>query len=87
MEAHRSRAAAHERQILILLAVTTLVTAGTILRASCHDPTSIPIPMNTSMLTGEAWTHELLTGHPEPALAAFRLETHVFVQLAAELHQ
>jgi hypothetical protein len=42
-------------------------------------------PYHTSVLTGEAWVLELLTGHPERIRCELGVHHHVFAELISEL--
>ena len=44
-----------------------------------------PIPYHTSILTGEAWVLELLTGHPKQIYCELGVHVHVFKALINEL--
>jgi hypothetical protein len=43
-------------------------------------------PMHTSILTGEGWIQELLTGHPARFRRSMGMSKHVFQRLVQELH-
>ena len=44
-----------------------------------------PEPYHTSILTGEGWVLELLTGHPEHIHCELGVHRHVFLELITEL--
>ena len=46
-----------------------------------------PEPYYTSILTGQAWVIELLTGHPEHIQCELGVHRHVFIALISELHE
>lgn len=46
-----------------------------------------PERYHTSVLTGEGWVLELLTGHPERIRCELGVHRHVFLELVAELRK
>jgi hypothetical protein len=46
-----------------------------------------PQPYHTSILTGEGWVLELLTGHPERIRCELGVHRHVFLELIFELRR
>ena len=46
-----------------------------------------PEPYHTSILTGEGWVLELLTGHPERIRCELGVHRHVFLELITELRR
>jgi len=45
------------------------------------------IPYHTSALTGNAWAHELLNGHPQRIVMELSVRQHVFLALFDELRR
>ncbi|KAJ3726825.1 hypothetical protein C8R42DRAFT_534644, partial [Lentinula raphanica] len=44
-------------------------------------------PYHTSILSGQQWVNELITGHPERIHTELGVRLHVFVQLIVQLCQ
>ena len=71
------------RQFTVL--VTSIILAAT---ASLLTPFhQEPEPYHTSILTGEGWVLELLSGHPERIRCELGVSQDVFVKLISELHK
>jgi hypothetical protein len=69
-------------QQMMLLVTIILVATVTLLQSLYpHDP----IPYHTSILTGEAWVSELMTGHPKWIQCELGVQLHVFKALLSEL--
>ena len=75
-QARRRRILLHALAFIQILLTAILVIADT--------PTTRE-PYHTSILTGEGWVLELLTGHPERIYAELGVHHHVFYALIAEL--
>ncbi|KAJ7624769.1 hypothetical protein FB45DRAFT_687551, partial [Roridomyces roridus] len=45
----------------------------------------VPIPMHTSILTGQGWLDELITGHDRRFKENLGMAKHVFFRLSVEL--
>jgi hypothetical protein len=69
--------------IYITLIISIMLTAVTSLLESVY----IHEPYHTSVLTGEAWVMELLSGHPERMRTALGVNLHVFSALISELQE
>ena len=50
-----------QRELASISVIAVKVANAIILATTCADP----IPYHTSILSGEGWVQELLTGHPE----------------------
>jgi hypothetical protein len=46
-----------------------------------------PEPYHTSILTGDAWVIELLTGHPQRIRCELGVHRHVFIALLSDLRE
>jgi hypothetical protein len=65
--------------------LATLVCMVVAITASLQLDLADPIPMHTSVLTGQAWLDELITGHHRRFREALGMAKHVFLQLSIEL--
>jgi hypothetical protein len=71
----------------------TLVSAGVAVIAACEavielvTPTIERTPYHTSMLSGEAWVQELLTGHPNRIRNEFGVYRQTFIILVQTLRE
>ena len=65
--------------------ISIIITAtASILESLYHKN---PEPYHTSILTGEGWVLELLTGHPERIRCELGMHREVFGALIEELHE
>src|ERR1700678_1185428 len=71
-------------QLAFLIASIILTAVVSILEATY---TQQPEPYHTSILTGQAWVLELLTGHPERIRCELGVHRHVFIALISELRE
>lgn len=67
--------------VYITLIVSIMLTAVSSLFESMY----IREPYHTSVLTGEAWVMELLSGHPQRMRTALGVNLHTFSALISEL--
>ena len=74
MQKYRSCAAA----IFVNVTVTAAILAVT--------PLVNKRPYHTSILSGEGWVQELITGHPEHMKTELGMQPHVFFLLVKELY-
>ena len=65
------------------LFISIILTATISILHSVYS--QVPEPYHTSILTGEAWVLELLTGHPERIRCELGVHRHVFLELITEL--
>jgi hypothetical protein len=72
------------RQIATLIVSIILAATAAVLESI---QTKQPEPYHTSILTGDAWVMELLTGHPERIRCELGVHRHVFVELVNVLRQ
>ena len=70
------------RKVKLLVALMCTVIAFTV--AACLDA-SVPMPMHTSILTGQLWLDELLSGHPDRFRDQLGMAKQVFHRLSFEL--
>jgi hypothetical protein len=77
---HRPRHRRRHITIAVLAAAAALAAVRLILSQS--KPC---IPYHTSVLTGVAWVHELLNGHPQRIVTELSVKQHVFLALFDEL--
>jgi hypothetical protein len=83
---HRNRAQREVRKRLSQLAflfVSIILSATLAILNSVYELE--PEPYHTSILSGEAWVLELLTGHPERIRCELGVHREVFVELISEL--
>jgi hypothetical protein len=66
-----------------LAAIGAVLAAASVVTDSRSVPD--PIPMRTSVLTGQLWLDELLEGHPTRFQEQMGMAHHVFHQLSNEL--
>ena len=72
-----------QRRALVACTLTALTTS---LALVVQNPLSLqPIPMRTSILSGQMWLDELLVGHPERFGEQFGMSKHTFQLLSREL--
>jgi hypothetical protein len=71
-----------QRRIRRIAAVVCAVAAVT---ASLCLERPDPIPMHTSVLTGQLWLNELLAGHPTRFREQLGMAKHAFLRLSTEL--
>ncbi len=69
----------------ILLYISIILSATTTILNSIYKKE--PEPYHTSLLTGEGWLLELLTGHPERIRCELGVHRHVFARLISELRE
>lgn len=67
------------------LVLTTLMCMVVTITMSLQLDLEDPLPMHTSVLSGQAWLDELITGHHRRFQDAFGMAKHVFLQLTIEL--
>ena len=67
----------------IVLFVSIILSATTSILNSTYKKE--PEPYHMSILTGEGWVLELLTGHPERIYCELGVHSHVFAKLISEL--
>lgn len=70
----------HQYAVLI---VSIIVTATAHIFSSLYDRE----PYHTSILTGQGWVMELITGHPERIRCELGVHHHVFAQMISELRE
>jgi len=70
------------RQFTILFVSIILSAIVSILSSTYKNE---PEPYHTSILTGEGWVLELLTGHPERIHCELGVHRHIFVKLVSDL--
>jgi hypothetical protein len=71
-------------QIATLLVSIILAATAAILESYSKKE---PEPYHTSILTGDGWVIELLTGHPERIRCELGVHRHVFVELVSVLRE
>jgi hypothetical protein len=72
-----------QRRTVVTCALATLTV---LLAVVAQDPLlPRPIPMRTSILSGQMWLDELLVGHPERFKEQFGMSKHAFQLLSREL--
>jgi hypothetical protein len=71
-------------QIATLLVSIILAATAAILESYLKKE---PEPYHTSILTGDGWVIELLTGHPERIRCELGVHRHVFVELVSVLRE
>lgn len=81
MDNHRRRRRIQQFAILYTCAILTATTA--ILASYSKEPE----PYHTSILTGEAWVLELLSGHPDRIRCELGVSHDVFDKLICELRK
>ena len=70
---------------LVLLITNIILISVVAILSSVY--TNQPEPYHTSILTGQGWVLELLTGHPERIRCELGLHHHVFLNLISELRE
>ncbi|KAF7371821.1 putative nuclease HARBI1-like protein [Mycena venus] len=81
---HNKKRKEQERQRKIRLVAALSCTVAAFM-ASLFLEAPEPIPMHTSILTGQRWLSELLDGHPDRLRDQLGLAKHVFFRLLFEL--
>ena len=72
-----------QRRAVVACSLTALTTS---LALVMQDPLALrPIPMRTSILSGQMWLDELLAGHPERFSEQFGMSKYAFQLLSREL--
>jgi hypothetical protein len=72
-----------QRRAVIAFVIVMFITS---LAFVVRNPQSlIPIPMRTSLLSGQMWLDELQAGHPERFSEQFGMSKHTFHLLSCEL--
>jgi hypothetical protein len=74
----------HILQVATLLVSIILAATAAILESYSRKE---PEPYHTSILTGDGWVIELLTGHPERIRCELGVHRHVFIELVSVLRQ
>jgi hypothetical protein len=80
----QNRPLVHQRiiQYAVLLLSILISASGALVEAMYPRD---PEPYHTSVLSGEAWVIELLTGHPEWIRCELGMHAHAFAKLISEL--
>ena len=81
--AHRPRRCPRVRITIVVLAAAATLAAVRLLLGQAQPC----IPYHTSALTGNAWVHELLNGHPQRIVTELSVRQHVFLALFDELQR
>jgi hypothetical protein len=79
-QTHRRR---HQIVIIITIAIAQITYLYNLLFLSHTER----IPYHTSILTGQAWVYELISGHPDRIQHNFSINLEMFEQLLDTLHQ
>jgi len=66
-----------------ILLISILISATATVLESLYGKD--PEPYHTSVLSGEAWVMELLSGHPERIRCELGVHAHVFAELISEI--
>ena len=76
--------AIHQRLLRVATLLVSIILAATaaILESGLRMEAE---PYHTSVLTGEGWVIELLTGHPERICCELGLHCHAFIELVTVL--
>ena len=75
-----------ETRTRVAVVVCVLAALTTLLVLVRHKLVSLtPIPMRTSILSGQMWLDELLVGHPERFVEQFGMSKRAFQLLSREL--
>ena len=75
-----------EARTRVAVVVCVLAALTTLLALVRRKPVSLtPIPMRTSILSGQMWLDELLVGHPERFVEQFGMSKRAFQLLSREL--
>ena len=81
MSQGHSSAARRAKQKLLFGAASIIVKIVTAAALQYTTPLFNKTPYHTSILTGEGWVHELMTGHPDRIKTELGMWLHVFKHL------
>ena len=89
---HGTRQPGHQhRRARFRITIAVLTAAATLAAVQLHQlhlsPAQPRILYHTSALTGLAWVHELLNGHPQRIMTELSVRRHVFLALYDELQR
>jgi hypothetical protein len=73
-------------QLIVTVFVDVIVSALATLFKQAHQSITMKTPYHTSILTGEGWVLELLTGHPRHIHTKLGVSHAVFDKLISTLH-
>lgn len=82
----QQRCAAHLRAVQRIRQVTVALIAVITTLLAFLDTPKDPEPYHTSILSGQGWVDELLSGHPDHICCKLEVRREVFIELIAVLH-
>ena len=86
MDHDNQQRAIHQRILQVATLLVSIILAATTAILESYSRKE-PEPYHTSILTGDAWVVELLTGHPERIRCELGIHRHVFLELIFVLHE
>lgn len=76
----------HQRLLQVATLLVSIIAAATVAILESFSRKEAE-PYHTSILTGDGWVIELLTGHPERIRCELGVHHHVFIELVSVLRE